>query len=75
MKPKFLLAERLRKRGKRRPLGQGITEYAFVIAFVAIMVALTFSFTKGALMCAVSAAFSAMAGNTNNLAASGGSAS
>jgi Flp pilus assembly pilin Flp len=53
--------------------GQGLTEYAAVIAFVAILVAITFGFSKGSLMPAVSGAFSAVAAQVNEMSAAGGS--
>jgi hypothetical protein len=58
---------------KRKARGQGITEYAAMIAFVAILAALVFSLSNGKLTFALSAAFSSTAGQLNNL--SGASAS
>ena len=55
--------------------GQGITEYGAILAFVAILVALVFSLTKGALASAISAAFSAVVKQLNNLSAAAGTAS
>lgn len=55
-----------RKR-KRQEKGQAITEYGAILAFVAILVALTFSFTGGALGPAISAAFSSIASNLNDM--------
>lgn len=55
--------------------GQGITEYGAILAFVAILVALVFSITKGALTSAISAAFSSVIRQLNNLSAAAGSAS
>jgi hypothetical protein len=60
------------KKLKRRKLprgnrGQGITEYAVVIAFVAIIISLVFSITTGRLSLAISAAFSVVSGNLNNV--------
>ena len=55
--------------------GQGITEYGAILAFVAILVALVFGITKGALTSAISAAFSAVVTQLNNLSAYAGSAS
>ncbi len=49
--------------------GQGITEYGAVLAFVAVLVGLVFGFTKGTLSCAISQAFSAVAGQLNQLSA------
>lgn len=59
----------------RSEKGQGLTEYAAIIAFVAILVALTFGFTKGSLMPGVSSAFSAVAGTVNNMSTAAGCAS
>ncbi len=47
--------------------GQGITEYGAILAFVAILVALVFSITQGTLTQAISAAFSAVVSQLNNL--------
>ena len=47
--------------------GQGITEYGAILAFVAILVALVFNLTSGTLKCAIQNAFSAVAGQLNNL--------
>jgi Flp pilus assembly pilin Flp len=47
--------------------GQGITEYGAILAFVAILVALVFSITQGALTAAISKAFSAVVSQLNNL--------
>lgn len=55
--------------------GQGITEYGAILAFVAILVALVFGITKGALTSAISAAFSAVVVQLNNLSAAAGGAS
>jgi Flp pilus assembly pilin Flp len=55
--------------------GQGITEYGAILAFVAILVALVFSITKGALTSAISAAFSSVISKLNNLSAAAGAAS
>jgi len=51
--------------------GQGITEYGAILAFVAILVAVVFSITKGALTSAISNAFSAVVGQLNNLSSVG----
>jgi hypothetical protein len=56
----------------RNEHGQGITEYACVIAFVAILVSITFGFSKGQLLPSVSAAFSAVSTNINNMSTAGG---
>jgi Flp pilus assembly pilin Flp len=55
--------------------GQGITEYGAVLAFVAVLVGLVFSFTRGTLASSISAAFSSVAGQLNNLAKTGGATS
>ena len=55
--------------------GQGITEYGAILAFVAILVALVFSLTQGALKGAICSAFSAVATQLNNLSVAAGSAS
>ena len=47
--------------------GQGITEYGAILAFVAILVALVFSITQGALKAAISDAFSAVVRQLNAL--------
>ncbi|MBX9668621.1 MAG: hypothetical protein K2X93_13430 [Candidatus Obscuribacterales bacterium] len=47
--------------------GQGITEYGAILAFVAILVALVFSITQGALSNAISAAFAAVVKQLNAL--------
>jgi Flp pilus assembly pilin Flp len=54
---------------------QGITEYGAILAFVAILVALTFGMTTGTLMPALSAAFSAVASQLDAMAATASSAS
>ena len=48
-------------RRKRRSRGQAISEYAMLLAFVAVLVALVFAFAPGSLRPAISAAFSSMA--------------
>jgi Flp pilus assembly pilin Flp len=55
--------------------GQGITEYGAILAFVAILVAVVFSITQGALSSAISKAFSAVVSQLNRLSAAAGSAS
>jgi Flp pilus assembly pilin Flp len=49
--------------------GQGITEYGAILAFVAILVAVVFGITKGALTTAISSAFSSVVKQLNNLSA------
>ncbi len=61
-----------RKRRSKR--GQGITEYGAMIAFVAILCALVFSLTNGHLTCALSAAFSGVSSQLNNLSSASSSA-
>ena len=55
--------------------GQGITEYGAILAFVAILVAVVFSITQGALSAGISKAFSAVVSQLNRLASAAGSAS
>lgn len=55
--------------------GQGITEYGAILAFVAILVALVFGITKGALTGAISKAFSAVVSQLNNLSSAAAAAS
>jgi Flp pilus assembly pilin Flp len=55
--------------------GQGITEYGAILAFVAILVALVFSITQGALRGAICAAFSSVVKQLNNLSTGAGNAS
>lgn len=55
--------------------GQGITEYGAILAFVAILVALVFSLTQGALKGAICSAFSAVAKQLDNLSSAAGAAS
>ena len=55
--------------------GQGITEYGAILAFVAILVAAVFAITRGALANAISAAFSSVVQQLNNLSSAAGSAS
>lgn len=71
----MLLIGRETKKFIHDECGQGITEYGAILAFVAILVALVFSITKGALTSAISAAFSAVVSKLNNLSAAAGSAS
>jgi Flp pilus assembly pilin Flp len=54
--------------------GQGITEYGAILAFVAILVALVFSITQGALRGAICAAFSSVVHQLNNLSSGAGNA-
>jgi len=55
--------------------GQGITEYGAILAFVAILVAVVFSITQGALSSAISKAFSAVVSQLNKLSAAAAAAS
>jgi len=54
--------------------GQGITEYGAILAF-AILVAVVFSITQGALSSAISKAFSAVVSQLNKLSAAAAAAS
>ena len=47
--------------------GQGITEYGAILAFVAILIALVFALTSGALKNAISNAFACVTAQLNNL--------
>ncbi len=60
---------------KRNRKGQGITEYGAIIAFVALLVSLTFGFTKGSLGPSISTAFSTVKANLQNLSSSAAAAS
>ena len=55
--------------------GQGITEYGAILAFVAILVAVVFFITQGALTAAISKAFSSVVSQLNNLSNVAASAS
>ncbi len=55
--------------------GQGITEYGAILAFVAILVALVFSITQGALSAAISQAFAAVVKQLNALSGAANNAS
>lgn len=55
--------------------GQGITEYGAILAFVAILVAVVFSITQGALTSAISKAFSAVVSQLNKLSSTAAAAS
>ncbi len=48
-------------------LGQGITEYGAILAFVALLVAVVFSFAQGSLASAISSAFSNCVRQLNKL--------
>jgi Flp pilus assembly pilin Flp len=50
--------------------GQAVTEYGAALAFVALLVAMVFSFSQGQLAHAVQSAFSATTNQVNNVAAS-----
>ncbi len=62
-------------KNRRSPRGQAITEYGAILAFVAVLVALTFSFTSGSVGPAVSKAFSTIVKNLNDMANTADSAS
>jgi len=55
--------------------GQGITEYGAILAFVAILVAVVFAITQGALAGAISKAFSAVVKQLNALSSAASQAS
>ncbi|MBN8660619.1 MAG: hypothetical protein J0M35_09670 [Candidatus Obscuribacter phosphatis] len=55
--------------------GQGITEYGAIIAFVSLLVALTFSAANGSLMPAVSRAFREASSQLNALSSAAASSS
>lgn len=57
----------LTTRKRNRSKGQAISEYAMLLAFVAVLVALVFAFAPGRLTPAVSAAFSSMAEALNEM--------
>lgn len=65
---------RNRKNGRNRK-GQGITEYGAIIAFVALLVSLTFGFTSGSLSSSLSSAFCTVRVNMENLSSSAAAAS
>ena len=62
-------------KNRRSSKGQAITEYGAILAFVAVLVALTFSFTSGSVGAAVSKAFSSIVKNVNDMANTADSAS
>ncbi|MCA9805472.1 MAG: hypothetical protein KC777_26055 [Cyanobacteria bacterium HKST-UBA02] len=62
-------ANTIPKRRKKRLRGQAISEYAMILAFIAILVAMVFAFAPGKLAPAVSGAFSRMAQELNNMTA------
>jgi Flp pilus assembly pilin Flp len=47
--------------------GQGITEYGAILAFVALLVAVVFSFASGTLTSAISQSFSTIVNQLNKL--------
>jgi len=49
--------------------GQAIVEYGAILAFVAVLVAMVFTATTGGLRQALSAAFSTIVSQVNNMAA------
>jgi Flp pilus assembly pilin Flp len=63
---------RMRKRNNK---GQGMAEYAGVIAFIALLVAMTFGFARGSLLPSVSGAYSTVESHVTQLSTAGGSAS
>lgn len=62
-------------RRKRRRRGQAISEYAMLLAFLAILIALVFAFAPDKLAPAVSAAFSKISKELNDMADAADSAS
>ena len=54
---------------------QGITEYGAVIAMVAVVIAVSFSLTSGALTSGILGAYSAVTMQLNNMSANASSAS
>ena len=62
-------------RRKRRRRGQAISEYAMLLAFLAILIALVFAFAPGKLAPAISAAFSKISHELNDMANAADSAS
>jgi Flp pilus assembly pilin Flp len=52
---------------KRNNKGQAITEYAAVIAFVAILIALLFNIAKGSMTTSVSSSFSSVVKQVNRV--------
>jgi Flp pilus assembly pilin Flp len=55
------------KRRLRRKEGQAITEYGAILAFVAVLVALAFASTTSGFAGAVSAAFSSITNQLNDM--------
>ncbi len=66
---------RRRFRRRRNKKGQGITEYGAIIAFVALLVSLTFGFTSGSLSSGVSTAFSVVRSQLDNASSAAAAAS
>ena len=64
-----------KNRKRRSQKGQAISEYGAVLAFVAVLVALTFSFSGGALGPAISSAFSSISQNLSDLSDAASAAS
>jgi Flp pilus assembly pilin Flp len=65
-----LLKNKLRwKRSRRREDGQAITEYGAILAFVACLVALAFASTTSGFSGAVSATFSTVVNQLNDMCA------
>ena len=66
------LQEKIKKlrsgKPKRSSKGQAISEYGAVIAFIAVIIALTFAFSSGALGPALSAAFSSISSQMEEMA-------
>jgi len=66
--------KRLRRR-RRSQDGQAITEYGAIIAFIAVLVALVFAFSSGAVGGAISNCFSSITSQLDQMAASASVAS
>lgn len=52
---------------RRSSKGQGITEYASVIAFVCVIIAMAFNFAHGSLFSGISNSYSSVSGNLDQL--------
>lgn len=67
--------QRTRSNSTLRTKGQALTEYATLIAFVSVLVALAFSFTQGKIGPALSQAYHQTAIQLNNLSDAANNAS
>lgn len=52
---------------QRNSKGQGVTEYAYVIAFIAIVIVIAFNVSKGSLFSATSGSYSSVNNGLNNM--------